>query len=198
MDHRTAVPATAPALVRAAVIVLGAIALAVSIAACSNTFGLTNVAVPDSASHATLYDFRTARLRDPSAFDVLSGTATRTDLTSSWDFLYYVLADGTKELRPRDVVLGPGSASGLQVVQSSFAGLSNAPTGGYVTDSAVKISKGDVLAGRSRSDPGYTILCRHYFKMEVQAIDDSAGTVTLKYLINPNCEQTILVPGQGG
>lgn len=176
-----------------AVLLLGAAAWA-----CGSTFGLNRVPVPEQPTEATLSDFRTSGLRDASAFDVLTALPVRTDLSASWDFLYYVLPDGTAQLRPRNVVLGGSSDAGLQHSDQAFDAISQAPDGGYTTDRPVVIAKGDVLTGVSRADPGFATRCRHFFKMEIESIDATAGTVTFKTLINPNCEQRILVPGQGG
>lgn len=154
--------------------------------------------VADTASVATLSDFRTSDLGSPSAFDIISGTAVRTDITSGWDFLYYITSDGTMQLRPRDMVLGGTSGQGIQKVTQTFENLTEAPSGGYTTDAPVTVSKGDVLAVVSRSDPNLAVQCRYFMKMEITAVDTSAGTITFRYLTNPNCEQRILQPGQGG
>jgi hypothetical protein len=176
-----------------------AAALAVSAlvaAGCGNSGLLAPVA--DSASVATLADFRTSDLGSPSAFDILAGRAVRTDITSGWDFLYYVQPDGTMELRPRDMVLGGTSSQGIQEVTESFDQLTEAPSGGYTTDTPVQVSQGDVLAVVSRSDPNFAVQCRYFMKMEITSVDTAAGTLTFRYLTNPNCEQRILAPGQGG
>ncbi|HKK26965.1 MAG TPA: hypothetical protein VKB18_02685 [Gemmatimonadota bacterium] len=188
----------APDHTRRTVRALAALLLGAAAWACGSTFGLNRVPVPDNPTEATLSDFRTSDVRDASAFNVLTGRTVRTDLSASWDFLYYVLPDGTAQLRPRDMVLGGSSASGLRHSDQTFDGITDAPDGGYTTDQPVVIAQGDVLTGVSRSDPGYSTRCRHFFKMEVESIDAAAGTVTFRILINPNCEQRILVPGQGG
>ncbi len=169
---------------------------AVLASGCSNS-GLL-APVPDSASEATLSDYRSAPLGSPSAFDVLSGLPIRTEVTSGWDFLFYVTPGGTMQLRPRDMVVGGTSGQGLQKVTQSFTGLTEAPSSGYVTDKAVAVTTGDVLAVVSRSDPNYSVQCRYYMKMKVLSINKTAGTLTFRWLANPNCEQRLLVPGQTG
>jgi hypothetical protein len=186
-------------------LVLGWVGLATALAALtalSSACGSSGLLapVPDSATEITLYDFRTSDLTSPSAFDILAGSAIRTDITSGWDFLYYVTANGTMQLRPRDMVLSdqPASGQGIQKVSDSFEQLTEAPADGYVTDKAVAISVGDVLAVVSRTNPGYSVRCRYFMKMEILSADAAAGTMTFRYLSNPNCEQRILAPGQGG
>lgn len=154
--------------------------------------------VADTASIVTLTDFRSSDLGSPSAFDVLSGSAVRTDITAGWDFLYYVKTDGTMQLRPRDMVLGGTSGQGIQKVSESFTQLTEAPSGGYTTNQPVNVSEGDVLAVVSRSDPNYAVQCRYFMKMKITSVDKAAGTLTFRYLTNPNCEQRLLQPGQSG
>jgi hypothetical protein len=177
--------------------VAAALALSALVATgCGNSGLLAPVA--DSASIATLSDFRSSDLGSPSAFDMIAGLAVRTDITAGWDFLYYVTSDGTMQLRPRDMVLGGTSGQGIQKVTESFDGLTEAPSGGYTTDKPVTVSEGDVLAVVSRSNPQYAVQCRYFMKMKITSVDTAAGTLTFRYLTNPNCEQRILQPGQGG
>lgn len=197
-DDRDPLQEAPSPMLRRASRALALLLVTLPLASCGSTFGLNRVPVPDKPTEFTLSDFRTSDLTDASGFDMISGGSVRTDQTSQWDFLYYVLQDGTAQFRPRAMVLGQGSAAGLQHVQESFDGLRNAPADGYKTDSPTVIAEGDVLAGVSRTDPAYGIQCRHFFKLEIETIDSTAGTVTFKVLANPNCEQQILVPGQGG
>jgi hypothetical protein len=40
------------------------------------------------------------------------------------------------------------------------------------------------------------VRCLRYGKFEVLEIDVTAGTAQLLHLVNPNCEQTGLIPGE--
>lgn len=168
---------------------------AVALQACDATTGPGFRDVPEEPSETTIFDFRSSSVRDPSAFDIVSAGAVRTDQSAGWDFLFALQADGTAQLRPRNQVLGGGAASGVQPLESAFGDLDEAPEGGYVTGSAVAVEEGDVLAGRSRQDPNFGIGCRHFMKMEVLSVDRDAGTITFRHLVNPACERRNLVPG---
>lgn len=182
-------------------IVLAVVAVSLALAGCDDSLAPQRRPVPEEPSEVTLFEFRDSDLRDPSAFDAIIGQAVRTDQTSEWDYLFALRASGAAELRPRNVVLGGGSVAGLQVVEQEFGQLDQAPENGYRTGSAVAVSEGDVLAGRSRQDPSLAQLgCNYFLKMEILSVDPAAGTLTFRHLINPNCNQRNLVPGstEGG
>ena len=88
------------------------------------------------------------------------------------------------------------SDSGLQLVGQTFDGLESAPEGGYEQVEPVPIQVGDVLAMRSRRDPAFgNVRCRRFAKMEVLELDGTEGTMSFRFLVNPNCEKRTLVPG---
>lgn len=174
-----------------------ALALLAALAACQDTTGPTR-SVPEQPTEVTLFDFRTAELRDPAAFDLIASIPVRTDQSSGWDFLFVIADDGTPRLHPRSVIVDRPTEAGLQKVEPSFSDLRAAPAEGYEREAPVPIAVGDVLAAVSRQDPTTFRFCRRFGKLEVLSIDPAAGTVTLKHLINPNCENRTLVPGAGG
>jgi hypothetical protein len=97
--------------------------------------------------------------------------------------------------RPRGGFLEEESESGIQGVDEAFDRLRSAPESGYVTSGLVPVAAGQVFALRSRRDPGYgNVRCRYYGKMQIDAIDVSAGTLDLSFIVNPNCEKRQLVP----
>lgn len=165
------------------------------VSACGDTTGPSFAPVPEEPGEATLFDFASSSLRDPSAFDAVTTSRVRPDQSPEWDFLFAIRGDGTAELRPRNVVFGEGSDAGLQRMDRSFSDVGQAPEGGYRTDRPVAVDVGDVLAGRSRQDPAFRIGCRHFFKLEILSLDATAGTVTFQHLVNPACERRNLVPG---
>jgi len=165
-------------------------------AACGSSNDPIILPLPSEPSEADLVNFSGDDLLDPSAFDILDALDARTDQTPGWDFVFQVGPD-TTTLRPRSDVTTDSASSGLQQVPVSFEELTQAPSDGYVTEEPVPVKVGDVLAGRSRRDPTFSVRCLRYGKFEVLAIDVVAGTVTLKHLVNPNCEQTGLLPGDG-
>jgi hypothetical protein len=161
---------------------------------CDDPFAPTLAPVPDEPSEAVLFDFRTSELRQPSAFDVISTRAVRTDQTSGWDFLVE-LDEGTFLFRPRSVVLDESSTAGLQRSSSGFEDLSMAPEGGYVTDDPVPVEEGAVYAARSRQQSAG---CLRFLKLEVLAVDVEAGSLEVRFLGNPNCGRRTLVAGATG
>jgi len=154
------------------------------------------IPVPDEPLESVLVDFGSGAITDPSALDVITGTAVRTDQFSGWDLIFEVAEDGTELWWPRGAITELGEDSGIQLVSRSFEDLREAPETGYVQLEPVPLAVGDVFAARSRRDPALgSIRCRRFAKIEVLAIDSEAGTVSLRHLTNPNCEKRTLVPG---
>lgn len=170
-----------------------AVIAAVALQACFDSTGPNLRDVPEEPSEVTVFDFSSSSVRDPSAFDIVSAQTVRIDQSAGWDFLFAVGDDGTPELRPRSQVTDSETDSGLQVSETGFEALGEAPEGGYTTASAVAVEEGDVLAGRSRQAP-----CRQFMKMEVLSVSIAEGTLTFRHLVNPNCERRNLVPGTRG
>lgn len=169
---------------------------AIGLGACGGSEDLLLIPVPDESLESTLADFSGGGLSDPSAFDVISGDAVRTDLFPGWDFLFEVRPDGNPVLWPRSAIAEEDSDAGLQLVGQTFDGLTSAPEDGYVLLEPVAIDSGDVLAVRSRRDPAFgSVRCRRFGKLEVMALEEAEGTMTFRFLVNPNCEKRTLVPG---
>lgn len=163
---------------------------------CSGSLNVARAPLPDAPSEATLHDFRTAPLQESTGFSLSQSLPVQPSQTPDWDFVYYVTAEGTPQFRPRGMVLNDSSDAGIQRVQQTFDGLTEAPSGGYSHDAAVKVVDGAVYAVVSERDPGYTtVRCRYYAKIQVTAVDPQAGTVDFQHLVNPNCEDRVLVPG---
>lgn len=175
-----------------------AIVLTVVLLACDDPFAGLLQPVPEVPSEASLTDLRTGRLQDPPAFDLLFGTPVRIDLTDQWDFLYRVTEGGQAELLPFGALADSTSEAGLQRATQSFEGIRTAPIEGYVEEAPVPVSEGDVLLARTRRDPSQLFRCRRYAKVEILEIDAAAGRITFRYLVNPNCEDRVLVPGEHG
>ncbi|MDX1578859.1 MAG: hypothetical protein R3266_10250, partial [Gemmatimonadota bacterium] len=77
-------------------------------------------------------------------------------------------------------------------------GVLEAPSTGYELTSAMSAAVGDVFIARSRVNRQQLISCSQFAKLEILDIDLAAGTVTFRYLINPNCGDTVLEPGKHG
>lgn len=173
-----------------------ALALIAGLTACGGSTDPILIPVPDEPSEAILVDVSTGEILDPSAFDIISGDAVRTDQFSGWDFVFQVADDGSKLLWPRSAVIGEHEDSGLFRASVTFEQLREAPEVGYVQLDSVPVAVGDVFAARSRRNPAFgSVRCRQFAKIEVLEIDADEGTVSLLHLVNPNCEKRTLVPG---
>jgi len=165
-------------------------------AGCGSSTEPVLIPIPDETEEATLADVSGSTLTDPSAFDVITGQAVRTDQFSGWDFLFEIQDDGSAVLWPREAVTEEDPDAGLQLSSRTFEDLVEAPEEGYSTSESVSVAVGDVFAVRSRRDPAYgSIRCRRYAKLEILDLDAAGGTVTFRHLVNPNCEKRKLVPG---
>jgi hypothetical protein len=172
-------------------------AVAVAVAACGSSTGVDTIANPDDPTEAELFDFLDQDVRNPSAFDILGASPVRLDSNTRWDFIFQVRQDGRAQLRPRGVIIGVNTTdAGLIELTVPFDEVQSAPAGGYERLRAITIEEGDVLAMQSQRDANLEpVRCRRYGKLEVLSIDQAAGTVMFRHLINPNCENRNLVPG---
>ena len=170
---------------------------AVALAACGDPYEPVLAPNPSSPTEATLYDFLTGALQDPSAFDLLLRQPVRTDRSYGWDFVFFVDPAAGPSVRTRGGFLDEPDEAGVQVVEQGFDELLSAPEEGYAQEEAVGIGPGDVFVVRSRKDPAYgSVRCRYYGKFEVVEIDAEASRVMVRHLINPNCERRDLEPGE--
>ncbi|MEJ2481679.1 MAG: hypothetical protein P8049_00750 [Gemmatimonadota bacterium] len=166
------------------------------LAACGDSTEPRQIPLPEEATQATVADFLTGDILDPSAFDVIARNVVRTDQVSGWDFVY--LRD--EELGPTLVtrgsyILEEDEQSGVQVVAVAFDDLREAPESGYVTSEPIPISEGAVFVTRSREDDAFgNLRCRYFGKFSVDEIDEELGLMTFSHLINPNCESRNLDP----
>jgi hypothetical protein len=168
------------------------------VSSCSDPFSQFLGDVPLEPTTVELTDFRTASLQAHTAFDVVGSRTVRIDQTGGWDYLFEIGESGTLQLTPFATVSNQFSEAGLQHVDKTFEGLRNAPSSGYVIDQPTEVTEGDVLAAISRRDPSVRGRCRYYAKIEILEIDEAARTIRFMHLINPNCEDRVLIPGQHG
>ena len=172
------------------------LAAILGLSACGNPAEPALIPIPDEAREARLVDVSTGELADPSAFDVITAEAVRTDQSSGWDFLFQVAEGGSTVLWPRGAVTGEDLDAGLKASTLTFDGLREAPEAGYTNLESVPVAVGDVFAVQSRRDPAYgSARCRRFAKLEVLEIDVDEGTISFRHLVNPNCEKRKLVPG---
>lgn len=130
----------------------------------------------------------------PSAFSIPDDIVVRTDQTSAFDFAY--VRDGTRSLLVPLDALGLGgrtSNPGLQRATTGYDNITDPPSDGYITTDSLAVAVGDVIIARSR--PACYLGVPHYAKLQVQAIDANAGTLTFRAVANVNCGYRSLAPG---
>jgi hypothetical protein len=167
--------------------------LVAPLAACGDPFEPILTLVPQPAE-ADLHDFVSGSLLDPSAFDLFNMAPVRTDLSSGWDLLFSVDPALGPTLVVRGAVLGEESDAGIQLSSSEFDTLTEAPENDYTEDAPVAIAVGDVLAVRSRQSTAISFRCRVFGKIEILAIEGTPAVATIRFVVNPNCEQRDVEP----
>jgi hypothetical protein len=174
----------------------GAVTAAIG-SSCDDPFSAFLRDVPEIPGEATLVDFVSGDILEPPAFDLVRESTVRVDQTSQWDFLYRITG-GQSELVPFGAIANSASQAGLIRSTSSFEGVLDAPDTGYETSIPLAVSVGDVLVIRSRRDRTQILICNRFAKIEILDIDETAGSMTFRFLVNPNCGDTVLEPGTHG
>lgn len=169
------------------------IAVAAAAAACTDPFEPILSPIPEPRE-TELVDFDEGDLVDPAAYDMLSGSPVRTDQTSGWDFLFVVDDAVGPALLPRSGLLDDDSSAGIQADEGPFDTLELAPQDGYSMTELMPIEPGDVLTLVSRQNPRVSVRCRVFGKLEVVSVEGSPAVLTVRVVINPNCERRNLVP----
>jgi len=86
-------------------IAAGTLAVVAGLTACGGSTEPILIPIPDEPDESVLVDVRTGAISDPSAFDIITGDAVRTDQFSGWDFVFQVADDGSNLLWPRSAVI---------------------------------------------------------------------------------------------
>jgi hypothetical protein len=132
----------------------------------------------------------------PSGYAVRTNEVIRTDLTSSFDVVFDLNAEGQAVLLPTGAFI-PGISSAVRVMSQSFTSITEAPGAeGFQDSVAVPINVETVAVIRSRPVnclPGLTVF--FYAKSRVLTIDLVERHVDLEILANSNCGYTSLAPG---
>jgi hypothetical protein len=172
------------------VLVLG---LAVGLSACDDTLLPTPI-YPNGVDTVSLAALDGTPVASPSGYNIASRGTVRTDITSAFDFVFNIDSLGRAVLIPASA-LGISGNAGMLPSTETFEGLRLAPGGTYLTDSALAIIPGDVVAVRSR-----LVTCElgplyYYAKVGVIAVDAGARRLTFQILGNINCGYRSLEPG---
>jgi hypothetical protein len=174
---------------------IGCAGLALLAAACSNTLGLPKAALENTVDTVSLFALSGTPVTAPSAYSVLDKRLVRTDLSTALDFAFDIDSSGRALLLPTQK-LGLGANSGLQRATAPFDAITEAPTGGWVFDSAFVVDSGSVMLVRSRPTTCITgITVSLYAKLQVLVLDRAARRLDFAILVDQNCGYRGLAPG---
>ena len=165
--------------------------------ACGDDIQLPDATFVNAVDTVVLAALSGTAIADPSGFDVVLGTAVRTDRTNAFDFAFDLDAAGTPRIYPAGA-LGLAAEGGILRSDETFAGITSAPLDGYVADSALAVAAGTVFVVRSRNSNAQCTLgsaLPRYGKFHVLAVDTAARTITLELLVDLNCGYRGLEPG---
>jgi hypothetical protein len=168
-----------------------------ALVACSDANNLPDPTSQNFVDTLTLGALEGTPISTPSGFGIQTGPV-RTDQSVEFEFAYNVrrLENGTYQrvFLPRAALGITGSTAnpGLQKREESFDAITEAPSNGYVSDSAVPVGLGDRFIVRSRVVCG-SLGVPLYGKLEILAFQDS--TVTFRFLVDENCGFKDLLPG---
>ena len=165
--------------------------------ACEEDLGLDNwTAFVDTT---TIYSLSRAELLGrPSAYDFFNQAADEVETpsaTGSWDF---ALLDSGNQLvlLPAGGFQGNTSRAGLALITgTTFEDLREAPsdTARY-SKTAAAVQVGQVYAVRTRRDQCSFVSGVRFGKMKIIAVDPTAGSVTFASIVNPYCNERLLIP----
>lgn len=168
-----------------------------ALAACGTGTTLPPSRIENLVDTTTLYALSGTSIHLPSGFDVVGGTAVRTDRDYPLDFAFDLDTTGAAAIWPAGM-LGLSGTPGLLRSNQAFSDVLSAPLDGYVTDSLLTIDEGTVFVARSRPSSSLCTLSSslpRYGKFHVLAIDRQERSVTLEFLVDENCGYRGLEPG---
>lgn len=167
--------------------------VALTASACDDTL-LPSPLYPNGVDTVSLSALDGTPVASPSGYNIASRGTVRTDVTTAFDFVFNIDTAGRAVLIPASALGIPGNA-GMQHTIVTFESLRLAPGGTYVTDSALAVVPGDVLAVRSRLLTCELGALYYYAKVGVIAVDATARRITFEILGNINCGYRSLEPG---
>lgn len=170
-------------------------------AACGDTLGLPQAAIPNRPDTVSLYALSGTPVSQPSAYVIPFRAVVRTDDPSidGFDFAFDIDTAGRAVLLPTGA-LRLGRASGIRLSTTPFDSILVAPSGGYQLDSAVVVDSNSVAILHSRpSVCSFGISVVYYAKLHVLRIDATSGPngrrIDFVILTDINCGYRGLEPG---
>lgn len=166
----------------------------VALVACTEEIGLLDPEVVSRVDTLSLWSLSGSAPNLPSAFNLETRQAVRTDLGGAFDFAFDITAGNEARLYPTDA-LGLTGGSGLQVTTVPFADILEAPGGGYEDSSAVVIMPLTVVLVASRPTDCVIGLRPYVAKLEILALDLADRRIDVQVLVNANCGYRSLESG---
>lgn len=176
-------------------ILITALGLSIVASACEDTT-LPEAIYENEVDTVTLYALDGTPVDTRSGYNLVGRASVRTDLTTTFDFVFNIDTLGQPVLIPA-AALEMGTNAGFQATTGTFEDVRSAPAGDYLTDDPYPVNVGDVVAARSRlvSCAGLGSLS-YYGKIGVIAIDLTERNITFEILTNINCGYRSLEPGR--
>ena len=155
----------------------------------------------DTPDTVLLYSLARPELNLVSGFAFFTGVRVRIEsaaATGSWDVAVDT-RDGDLVLLPPGA-LGVTSTARITVLENmSFDDVTRAPTDTlvYVATEPIPVRMGTVYVIKTnRARGSFGSSCVYYAKLEPVVIDITGGALTFRYVTNPVCNSTDLVPPQ--
>ena len=178
---------------------LTALALA---AACACTGGTDLVANIDTVLYkSALFAMNGTPLGAPTAINTSLAATVRIQSVYDFDVAFDLDASGkTVVYTQRRVGLPLGSAGrqvGLQLLTAAFGAVTQAPSGGWVFDSTLTVTPGQVIALRTATPAcQFEISPYLYSKLMVDSLNVATRRIWVTTLTDPDCGFRDLVPGR--
>jgi hypothetical protein len=176
--------------------IVGVIAVTVLAGSACTEQILPNAVYPNFVDTLVLSAVTGTPVTSPSALVIgrPSPSVERTDISTAWDFVFDIDTLGRGLLTPSHA-LHLGASSGLLSTPLPFNDVRDAPSDGYVIDSASVVVPGAVFVARSRQIQCELGSLFFYAKLHVLTVDLIAREVRFEILGNVNCGYRSLQPG---
>ena len=179
-----------------------AIVLSAVVAACGDPLGI-KATLDTAEDFQKVYALSGTPPSFPSALSVAFRQVVRVDGTGNFDVAFDIDAAGKVVLYPPRLVATPlriSSEVGIQKVPGTFAEVTRAPNGGYISDKPTTLSVGEVAVIQTPRNAGgdvcvYRLSSLVYAKVAVDSINLATRSIYLHSVVNPNCGFHSLKPG---
>jgi hypothetical protein len=173
---------------------LRVLAVAVSLAAAVGCSGITNIAANyDTVTyHLSVFALNGSPVGAVTAINTPTTAAVRTDASYDFDVAFDLDASGRPVALTQRFVGNPYGSAGhqvsLQLLTGAFAGILELPTSGWVADSVLTLTAGQVLGVRTGALVCLTYASPYmYSKMMVDSVNVALRRLWITTVTDPNC-----------